>query len=77
MERLDLLPCPFCGEIPQVVEDNSYGDCQIGCICPAEPFVTGKVGEGELESIIKIWNTRKERCACNGNKTVISDRTDP
>jgi ssDNA-binding Zn-finger/Zn-ribbon topoisomerase 1 len=55
-EKPDLLPCPFCGKQPRVVEDTSYGDCQVFCVCDAEPCIMREVGH--LEEAKKLWNTR-------------------
>jgi len=56
MTREELLPCPFCGQRPRVVEDTSYGDCQIFCVCALEPCAAAPVGEMNL--CITKWNMR-------------------
>jgi Lar family restriction alleviation protein len=52
----ELKSCPFCGGEPTVCEDDSYGDCHVGCDCDAEPCVTRLANE--LDEAIKAWNTR-------------------
>jgi hypothetical protein len=53
----DLKPCPFCGEKPRVVEDNSYGQHHIFCVCDAEPFI-GDALSVPMEELAAKWNRR-------------------
>lgn len=48
----DLLPCPFCGEMPEV--ENISG-VLISCSCKLEPGVCG-----DINTAIAAWNTRAE-----------------
>lgn len=54
--RPELLPCPFCGSVPTMMPDDSYGHCGIGCHCEAEPFVQAR--KDEPEKAIAAWNHR-------------------
>lgn len=63
MSAPDLLPCPFCGNAPRVIEDDSYDACQVFCAgdgtegsCPAEPCVYRR--KSDLPDAIAAWNTR-------------------
>ncbi len=51
-----LKPCPWCGSKPYIIEDNSYGDCCIGCTCEVEPCVYRP--KWKLDEAIKAWNTQ-------------------
>lgn len=51
-----LLPCPFCGAAPRVIEDDTYGDCQVFCVCDAEPCVTRPMAE--MADARSAWNRR-------------------
>lgn len=55
-EALKLLPCPFCGGEPYVIEDTSYNTCGIGCHCQAEPYIDRVLGG--LDEAKAAWNTR-------------------
>lgn len=46
----DLLPCPFCGEMPEV--ENISG-VLISCSCKLEPGVYG-----DIDKATTLWNTR-------------------
>lgn len=61
MSEQKLLPCPFCGASPNVVDDNSYGGCQIFCNCDHEPCITA-LKENMPEAITR-WNRRAEPVA--------------
>lgn len=52
------LPCPFCGQQPRLVEDDSYGASQVFCVCEAEPCIQRE--KGKLEEVIAEWNKRTE-----------------
>lgn len=55
---VELKPCPFCGDQPYVVDDDSYGGCGIGCHCQAEPYIARTLGG--LHEAIAAWNTRAD-----------------
>lgn len=53
------LPCPFCGEMPQVVD--FHGIYSVGCVtvdCPASPVSTGDRMTWPLDLRIAHWNKR-------------------
>lgn len=52
-----LTSCPFCGMAPHVIDDDSYGWCQVGCHCDAEPCVIRPAGQ--LSEAIALWNRRR------------------
>jgi hypothetical protein len=53
-----LKPCPFCGEQPRTIADDSYGACMVFCIkCDYTPDQCFKK-VGELDQAIAVWNTR-------------------
>lgn len=56
MAETELLPCPFCGDAPYVIEDDSYNRCHIGCNCEAEPTIFRD--KGFLSDCIAAWNRR-------------------
>lgn len=53
----ELKPCPFCGEIPRIIEhefvdsDNTYG---IKCKCGAQGFQFWET----IDDAIEAWNRR-------------------
>ena len=51
----DLLPCPFCGEMPEVENTNDY--VIISCSCKLEPGTCG-----DINTAIAAWNTRAAPC---------------
>lgn len=53
-----LLPCPFCGRSPRVVERTEEGACQIFCVCDAEPCIM--LDASELAEAAERWNQRFE-----------------
>lgn len=53
MTTPDLLPCPFCGEMPEV--ENISG-VLISCSCKLEPGVYG-----DIDKATTLWNTRADR----------------
>ena len=54
----ELKPCPFCGEQPRTIDDDSYGACMVFCIkCDYTPDQCFKK-VGELDQAIAVWNTR-------------------
>jgi len=54
----ELKPCPFCGEQPRTIDDDSYGACMVFCIkCDYTPDQCFKK-VGELDQAIAAWNTR-------------------
>ena len=60
--NIDLLPCPFCGEPPRVVEDwdweKSINGYLIACYnddCGVEVYVF----DYELDLAVATWNERK------------------
>lgn len=52
----ELLPCPFCGDKPYVIDDDSYGHCIVGCNCEAEPAISRD--KRYLSDAIAAWNRR-------------------
>jgi hypothetical protein len=52
-----LLPCPFCGNKPAWIPDDSYGDCQVLCqgcdFCFTAPA-------SRPEEAVALWNRRPE-----------------
>lgn len=57
--RTNYLRCPFCGEAPRVIEDDSHGCCHVFCVCPVEPGVM--LSKGKLELARAVWNVRAGR----------------
>jgi Lar family restriction alleviation protein len=57
---MKLKPCPFCGEMPELVE---YGieleACYIECV-NIECSITVITVGGDKKEVIKEWNTRKK-----------------
>lgn len=64
-----LLPCPFCGAIPDVDKSYAYISITIGCLnkaCAVKPFVSEAVDVKESQplferhegSIAAKWNHR-------------------
>lgn len=51
-----LLPCPFCGAPPRVIEDDTYGNCQVFCVCEPEPCVMRPMAE--MDAARAAWNRR-------------------
>lgn len=55
-EAVALLPCPFCGAIPDFIPDDSYGQCWINCECKVGPFHAGP--KESPNATIAEWNRR-------------------
>jgi len=50
-DKPELLPCPFCGQMPDVERDGAY--MLINCGCKMEPGVFG-----DPDLAIAAWNAR-------------------
>jgi hypothetical protein len=56
--ELELLPCPWCGGEPTVIENDSYNGCGISCsICDVMPDQACGI-VGTLDQCIIGWNAR-------------------
>lgn len=66
-------PCPFCGNAPYVIEDDSYGKCSIGCNCEAEPSVFRRTWE--IDACIAAWNRRSNVEENGSSPAVAAPRT--
>jgi len=55
-DKPDLKPCPFCGSVPYVVDNNGYDQAYVGCNCDAEPACSADAGS--LDMAIVQWNKR-------------------
>lgn len=58
----EILPCPFCGEQPNVSGPSGYvQEHMIYCACEAAPSISHRAEE----SALRIWNTRAPpHCDC-------------
>lgn len=59
-EEIDPLPCPFCGGIPDIYQNNGWlmitcqGDCEVSPSIEQEGYT-----EEDSADIIERWNRRK------------------
>lgn len=54
------LPCPFCGETPEVLTPRGYWGFAVRCVnddCAVRPHT--KLGDPTLLEAVFAWNTRK------------------
>jgi hypothetical protein len=61
--KVELKPCPFCGDAPRFIDDTGYGDCQVFCAneyngCPAP---CSQSMATEPEKAIAAWNRRAKQ----------------
>lgn len=55
----DLLPCPFCGTVPNAPFDVSdKGDPEWWAICCHKCDVNTNIDRASLEQAVEAWNTR-------------------
>lgn len=71
-----LLPCPFCGTAPRVIEQNAEANhtgqgIVIECDNPLHCGVLVKTGSASRWTAIKRWNTR----ALSANAVSVSGET--
>lgn len=68
---MELKPCPFCGEIPEIFHYKTFGAC-IGSVelrhfCKdAKGFCVG-LGGSNRDALIMVWNARCENGMADGN----------
>lgn len=64
MSNDKLRPCPFCGGKVHIGNDSveNFIICEV---CDARPYVADK---GEVEHLIKMWNTRQAKNRCGNDK---------
>jgi hypothetical protein len=58
VEQFIVIPCPFCGEEPRVVPNDSYEHRQIFCVCEHEPLVQLEIEKSSYNDLVKLWNKR-------------------
>lgn len=58
-EWSDLLPCPYCGEKPEIEKySDEYDDNTTRISCKNEDCIGSHCWQDDEETAIKTWNTR-------------------